>query len=79
MVLLLAALIYIPTLFSPHLMDDTDAVNAQIPRNMLTSGDLGHSAFGWSRLPGKISSPLLDERCGVCGIGRVRLGRTVTL
>ncbi len=39
MVLLLAALIYIPTLFSPHLMDDTDAVNAQIPRNMLTSGD----------------------------------------
>ena len=38
-VLLLAALVYIPTLFSPHLMDDTDAVNAQIPRNMLRTGD----------------------------------------
>jgi 4-amino-4-deoxy-L-arabinose transferase-like glycosyltransferase len=39
LVLLFAACIYIPTLFSPHLMDDTDAVNAQIPRNMLDSGD----------------------------------------
>jgi 4-amino-4-deoxy-L-arabinose transferase-like glycosyltransferase len=38
-VLLLAALIYVPTLFTPHLMDDTDAVNAQIPRNMIQSGD----------------------------------------
>ncbi len=39
LVLLFAAFIYIPTLFSPHLMDDTDAVNAQIPLNMLQSGD----------------------------------------
>ncbi|MEO5924861.1 MAG: glycosyltransferase family 39 protein [Bryobacteraceae bacterium] len=39
LVLLFAAFIYIPTLFSPHLMDDTDAVNAQIPWNMLQSGD----------------------------------------
>jgi 4-amino-4-deoxy-L-arabinose transferase-like glycosyltransferase len=37
--LLVATFIYFPTLFSPHLMDDTDAVNAQIPRNMLHSGD----------------------------------------
>ncbi|MEO8097322.1 MAG: glycosyltransferase family 39 protein [Acidobacteriota bacterium] len=28
-----------PTLFAPHLMDDTDAVNGQIPRTMLHSGD----------------------------------------
>ncbi len=33
------ALVYVPTLFTPNLMDDTDAVNAQIPRNMLRSGD----------------------------------------
>ncbi len=40
LVLLAAALIYVPaTLAPPHLMDDTDAVNAQIPRNMLASGD----------------------------------------
>src|SRR3954464_12607780 len=39
LVLLFAGCIFIPTLFSPHLMDDTDAVNAQIPRNMLASGD----------------------------------------
>lgn len=38
-VLLLVALIYIPTLFGPHLMDDTDAVNGQIPRNILRDGD----------------------------------------
>jgi 4-amino-4-deoxy-L-arabinose transferase-like glycosyltransferase len=39
-VLLFAALIYIPSLFSPpSLMDDVDAVQAQIARNMLTSGD----------------------------------------
>ena len=36
---LCAAFIYLPTLFTPNLMDDTDAVNAQIPRNMLSSGD----------------------------------------
>lgn len=38
--LALAALIYLPTLFAPpHLMDDVDAVQAQIARNMLDSGD----------------------------------------
>lgn len=39
LVLLLVALVYIPTLFGPHLMDDTDAVNGQIPRNILRDGD----------------------------------------
>jgi 4-amino-4-deoxy-L-arabinose transferase-like glycosyltransferase len=39
-VLLTAACIYIPCLVSPpSLMDDVDAVQAQIARNMLTSGD----------------------------------------
>jgi 4-amino-4-deoxy-L-arabinose transferase-like glycosyltransferase len=39
-VLALAALIYVPTLSAPpHLMDDVDAVQAQIGRNMLVSGD----------------------------------------
>ncbi|MFZ0592834.1 MAG: glycosyltransferase family 39 protein, partial [Bryobacteraceae bacterium] len=39
-VLLFAGLIYIPSLLSPpSLMDDVDAVQAQIARNMLTSGD----------------------------------------
>ncbi|MEP6962325.1 MAG: glycosyltransferase family 39 protein [Acidobacteriota bacterium] len=38
-VVLLAALIYVPTLVGPHLMDDTDATQGQIPRNMLHSGD----------------------------------------
>ena len=39
-VLLAAALIYLPALFSPpFLLDDVDAVQAQIARNMLTSGD----------------------------------------
>ena len=38
--LLVAALIYLPPVFSPpHLMDDVDAVQAQIARNMLESGD----------------------------------------
>ncbi len=36
----LAALIYVPAMFAPpHLMDDVDAVQAQIARNMLESGD----------------------------------------
>jgi len=40
LVLGLAALIYAPALFSPpHLLDDVDAVQAQIARNMLVSGD----------------------------------------
>ncbi len=39
-VLALAALIYLPALTAPpHLMDDVDAVQAQIARNMLDSGD----------------------------------------
>jgi len=39
-VVLFAALIYIPAIFSPpSLMDDVDAVQAQIARNMLESGD----------------------------------------
>jgi len=39
-VLLFAAAIYLPTLLAPpHLMDDVDAVQAQIARNMLDSGD----------------------------------------
>ena len=39
-VLALAASIYLPTLSAPpHLMDDVDAVQAQIARNMLDSGD----------------------------------------
>lgn len=40
LVLLVASLIYLPALVSPpHLMDDVDAVQAQIARNMLVSGD----------------------------------------
>ncbi len=39
-VVLFAAAIYLPTLLAPpHLMDDVDAVQAQIARNMLDSGD----------------------------------------
>jgi 4-amino-4-deoxy-L-arabinose transferase-like glycosyltransferase len=39
-VLLIASVIYLSSVFSPpSLMDDTDAVEAQIGRNMLTSGD----------------------------------------
>ena len=39
-VLLAAALIYLTSVISPpYLMDDVDAVQAQIARNMLTSGD----------------------------------------
>jgi 4-amino-4-deoxy-L-arabinose transferase-like glycosyltransferase len=39
-VILFAALIYVPAMFSPPgLMDDVDAVQAQIARNMLESGD----------------------------------------
>lgn len=38
--LAVAALIYVPAMFAPpHLMDDVDAVQAQIARNMLESGD----------------------------------------
>jgi 4-amino-4-deoxy-L-arabinose transferase-like glycosyltransferase len=37
---LFACLIYLPSLVSPpHLMDDVDAANAQIPRTMIRSGD----------------------------------------
>ncbi len=40
LLLAIAALIYVPGLFAPpHLMDDVDAVQAQIARNMLESGD----------------------------------------
>jgi 4-amino-4-deoxy-L-arabinose transferase-like glycosyltransferase len=40
LVLLFACLIFIPSLISPpHLMDDVDGANAQIPRNMIASGD----------------------------------------
>ncbi|MEJ5368324.1 MAG: glycosyltransferase family 39 protein [Bryobacteraceae bacterium] len=40
LLLSIAALIYVPGLFAPpHLMDDVDAVQAQIARNMLESGD----------------------------------------
>jgi 4-amino-4-deoxy-L-arabinose transferase-like glycosyltransferase len=39
-VLLFAAAVYVPSLISPpSLMDDVDAVQAQIAKNMLTSGD----------------------------------------
>lgn len=39
-VLAAAALVYVPALLAPpHLMDDVDAVQAQIARNMLDSGD----------------------------------------
>lgn len=38
--LALTALVYVPAMFAPpHLMDDVDAVQAQIARNMLESGD----------------------------------------
>jgi 4-amino-4-deoxy-L-arabinose transferase-like glycosyltransferase len=40
LVLLAAAAIYLPSIFSPpSLLDDVDAVQAQIARNMFTSGD----------------------------------------
>jgi 4-amino-4-deoxy-L-arabinose transferase-like glycosyltransferase len=40
LVLLFACLIYIPSLISPpHLMDDVDAANAAVPRNIIQSGD----------------------------------------
>ncbi len=40
LVLLVAACIFLPLVISPpHLMDDVDAVQAQIARNMLESGD----------------------------------------
>src|SRR5580693_1697699 len=38
-VILCAAAVYVGCMFSPSLMDDVDAVQAQIARNMLTSGD----------------------------------------
>ncbi len=39
-VLLIAAIIYLTSIVSPpSLMDDSDAVEAQIARNMLSSGD----------------------------------------
>ena len=39
-VLLIAAIIYLTSIVSPpSLMDDTDAVEAQIARTMLSSGD----------------------------------------
>ena len=39
-VMLAACAIYLPGILSPpSLMDDVDAVQAQIARNMLTSGD----------------------------------------
>jgi 4-amino-4-deoxy-L-arabinose transferase-like glycosyltransferase len=57
-VLLFAALIYVPAVFSPpSLMDDVDAVQAQIARNMLESGD-----FVSARLNGVLyleKSPLI--------------------
>jgi 4-amino-4-deoxy-L-arabinose transferase-like glycosyltransferase len=40
LVLLFACLIYIPSIISPpHLMDDVDAANAAVPRNIIQSGD----------------------------------------
>lgn len=40
LLLALTAVVYVPAMFAPpHLMDDVDAVQAQIARNMLESGD----------------------------------------
>ena len=40
LVVLFACLIYLPSLVSPpHLMDDVDAANAEIPRTMIQTGD----------------------------------------
>ena len=45
--LLVASLVYLPALISPpHLMDDVDAVQGQIAKNMLASGDYVTARLG---------------------------------
>ena len=60
---LVAALVYLGCIVSPpSLMDDVDAVQAQIARNMLHIGRLGDGAAGRRRVSRKIAADLLDDR-----------------
>ena len=56
------------------LMDDVDAVHAQISRNMLTSGDWVTVASGWRRLPRESASGLLADRGFLQNLRGSRLG-----
>ncbi len=75
-VLLIAAAVYLGCIVSPpSLMDDVDAVQAQIARNMLTSGD-----WVTARLDGVVyleKAPLdvLDHGGELQDFRRARLGR----
>ena len=73
-VLLVAGSIYLGCIISPpSLMDDVDAVQAQIARNMLTSGD-----WVTARLDGVVyleKAPLVLGHCGqLHDFRRTRLG-----
>ena len=51
-------------------MDDVDAVQAQIARNMLDFRRLGHRAAGRRCLPGKSAAHLLDDGRVLQGLWR---------
>ena len=61
-VVVVAALVYLGTAISPpRLMDDVDAVQAQISRNMLESGDWVIGALEWRRVPREVAARVLDD------------------
>jgi 4-amino-4-deoxy-L-arabinose transferase-like glycosyltransferase len=55
-------------------MDDVDAVQAQIARTMLQSGDWVTARLDGIRLPREIPSQILDDGGVVCSVRRARLG-----
>ncbi len=73
--LLIAAAVYLACILSPpSLMDDVDAVQAQIARNMLDLRRLGHGASRRGHLPGEGAAHLLADGHLLQSLRHLRLG-----
>ncbi len=74
-VLLIAGIVYLSCIVSPpSLMDDVDAVQAQIARNMLTSGDWVTARLDGVAYLEKAAADLLDDGGLLQDLRRARLG-----
>ena len=74
-VILLAAAVFLGCIYSPpHLMDDVDAVQAQISREHAAVGRLGHGAAQRRSLSREVSAWILAERDVISDFRCSRLG-----
>ena len=74
-VVVAASLVFLVGVISPpRLVDDVDAVQAQIARNMLSSGDWVTARLDGVRLPRKISAHILDDSGFLPYLWSARLG-----